>query len=100
MSDDRVEETLTDLIDWVEVWDRVCDAAWGDDNKDPPPWTEVAAAELPDWGGTAHSADYWSAYMEARLTHLVADYLHAIGRHPTWSKSKGNPATKQTETQA
>jgi hypothetical protein len=78
----EAENELQDLAEWVELWNRVCATAWGDDDKPAPPWSEVAAKELQGWDLRGMDADQWGNYMRARLVHLTENYLYAVGRHP------------------
>jgi len=81
-----LREPMSELRDWMAIWDRVCDAADPDDAQDPPPWEEVRKVIGPDMDPTQFpSADYFDGYMRARLVDLVRDLLHALQ-----TQEKGN----------
>jgi len=78
------------LLDWIELWDKVCEAADPDDDQEPPPWSEVVKQVLPDWNADhVTSAEYWSGYQQATLIYAIRDFRSAMLESRPQSPSGG-----------
>lgn len=71
------------LVEWIDVWDRVCDAADPDDESDLPSWETARLAMIPDFDPLDFpTAEDFSGYMQARLVYLVRDLVRATRPSP------------------
>lgn len=79
------------LRQWLEVWDRVCDAA--DPDQGPlPDWSDVRQAVAPEYEPSAFpTAEFFSEYMKASLVYLVRDL---VGYPPTSPAPSTNEGTE------
>lgn len=62
-----------DLKFWIDHYDKINIARWGDDDKLPPTWEEVRAEHLSDWNNPDMSWEWWDAYVTAMIIEYARD---------------------------
>jgi hypothetical protein len=62
------------LKEWIEHYDFINEARWGDDDKESPTWEEVRNEHLSDWNGPGDmSWEYWDAYVTGMIIEYARD---------------------------
>lgn len=93
-ANNEIEKAYANLKRLSDLYENVCDVAWGDDNKEPPSWDEVWKECLSDWGEIM-DVEFWTQYMLGSMRYGIMDLVYYVEKE----KSKGNCLT-QSDIQA
>lgn len=64
---------MNTLKEWIEHYDFINEARWGDDDKEPPTWEEVRDEHLSDWRQKDMTWEFWDAYVSGMIIEYARD---------------------------